>query len=164
MAGFPAGKRCTQCNSRMRALRISEWVRRVSAPSAREGPPDFYPSARARAREGKKSCDLIGGFAGFRQLRRCGHGRPVQIDLALLVDKAPQESLALRVVARRRQQLCFAALRDVVMNEIAHYANERVIDRISEALGDGGHRMVFPFLEIGVGVHAAPGEEGLRAP
>src|SRR5215469_18960843 len=61
---------------------------------------------------------------------------PVQIDLAFLVDKAPQKSLALRVVARRRQQLRFAALRDVVMNEIAH-ANERVIDRISETLGYG---------------------------
>ena len=89
---------------------------------------------------------------------------PVQIDLALLVDKAPQEGLALRVVAYRRQQLRFAALRDVVMNEIAHYANEHVIDRISEALGDGGHRMVFPFLEIGVGVHAAPVKKACGLP
>ena len=49
-----------------------------------------------------------------RQLAVIRSIKPPQIYRAFLVDKAPQQGIALRVVARCRQRLFFAALRDVV--------------------------------------------------
>ncbi len=86
----------------------------------------------------------------------------VQVELALLLGKAPQVVLACRVVGLGQQLLHLGVLlRDVVARQVAHQANEGQIDRALERVLHGGVLGIFESFEIVEDMRAAPGEKSL---
>ena len=79
-----------------------------------------------------------------------------------MVDKAPQIGLPFRVGPVGGQQLAAFVLANVIANDITQHAHEDIVHRVRKSFAHAELLIVFPFLKIGVGVHAATSEEGLR--